>query len=348
MENMYEPPKPDNQQIQVDALEQAHRFDHTQKMLKIIGFGLLVAFFFPLYYSALGMGKMMFINFELISKTGVPGSIKFQALYPLLAGAMVLYAAGKHRSFGKGWSLIMIGLFPFIILIMSAPVQKALAGVSSGIPGSGGMGLQVILSNLGMMAILSGACASYVRPGLGNYNLVAAGGGVLYLVSLVVPHNGQIPLLEPFKMMFGKRFPGGGGGYMFIAGLAGLAVVMIMILVSIKCLQMRNPHKDANLPRANTESLTRSFQVKRAVTFVDHRELSRSALKLWVAQFYVYGAFLLYTMIAAPGASSMFIMMIMGIIKFIPWILGLYLLIPIGISELMLAGNEPPKPKLVV
>ncbi|MCP5054825.1 MAG: hypothetical protein GY940_47105 [bacterium] len=349
MVTMYEPPKFDESQLPDAPGGNSDVNDFTEKFLKLVGFGLLVAFIFPIYIP--GFGKLVFVNFEVMSKSGVAGSLKFQMIYPIIAGVLVLMMAGKPRTQGKGIGLIAIGLFPFLLLFMSSDVQQAFSRVSRGMPGSGTMGIHTILSSLAVFGILSGAYASYVRPGRGNYGMVAAGGGGLYMVMLLVPQNGEIPLLAPFKLMFGRSIPGS-GGMLFITGLVILAAIAVMVLASFKCLQMRNPHKDPRIQEESEDSMTRSFQTHRSGPGVNHQVLGKEVMKLWVAQFYIYGAYIVYIMIASPGTGmmggSIFVMMVMGLIKFIPWFLGLYLLIPMGIAEIMLAGTEPPKKRVVV
>jgi hypothetical protein len=283
--------------------------DSVPRIIKGIGIALLIAFILPI------IGReIVFLNIQGLFEKSVPGFLKIELLYPLLAGLGLLRIAGMKRSPEKAAALISLGIFPFLLLLVDKSVREAFSGIAAGLPGGGSLGVNLILSALALFGILAGAQASRVRAEVDLGATVAAAGAGLYIVNLFIPVNGQFSFLQPFKL-FGQKDPTG-AGVMAIGGLVSLIVLALMVMAIIKC-----------------------FQLLRSGA--DRKRLGNAIIKLWVAQFYVYGAFLLYVLIVGAAKSGgeagmMILSFLTAIPKFFLWILGLYLLIPLGFSELIL------------
>jgi hypothetical protein len=284
--------------------------DSVTRMIKGIGIALMIAFILPIF-----IGKeIVFLNIQGLFERSVPGVLKIEFLYPLLAGLGALKIAGMKRSREKAAALIFLGIFPFLFLLFDKSVREAFSGIAGGLPGGGSLGPNLILSALAIFGILAGAQASRIRAKLDLGAYVAAAGAGLYVVVLIIPIKGQFPFLQPFKLL-GQTDPTG-AGVMVLSGLVSLAAMALMVMAVIKCFQ---------LLQAGAE----------------RERLGNAIIKLWVAQFFVYGAFLIYVLIVGASKSGgdagmVLLSFLTTVPKLFLWIFGLYLLIPLGLSELIL------------
>lgn len=289
--------------------------DSVTTIIKAIGIALLIAFILPI------IGReIVFLNIQGLFEKSVPGVMKIELLYPLLAGAAAFMIAKMKRSPEKAGALISLGIFPFLFLFVDRSVREAFSGIAGGLPGGGSMGANLILSALAIFGILAGAQASRIRADLDLAAYVAAAGAGLYVLVLFIPIKGQFTFLQPFKQITQKD--PSGAGVMVISGLVSLAALVLMVLVVIKCFQL--------------------LQVG-----ANREVLGNAIIKLWLAQFFVYGAFLVYVLIVSAGksggdAGTIFLSFLSTVPKFFLWIFGLYLLIPLGLSEFILLSPGSP------
>ena len=283
-------------------------------LISRFGIALLIAFVFPIIGE-----EILFINISGLWERGVPFIARIEFLYPLLAGVALISLAKKGRSLGRAAGLLAIGIFPFLLLFVDSEVRAGLSKITQSLPGSGTTGLSLILSSLAAFAILAGAHASRVRPDQDLGAHVAVAGAGLYFITLFIPVGNQFPFLAPFKMMTAHdptKY-----GVMFLSGFVALTCMALVILAALRC-----------------------FRLPGAAAGRD--KTGNAVIKLWFAQFYVYGAFLAYALIVnldqARGESgTMILAFLTAIVKFVLWILGLYLLIPLGIAEFIIAGARP-------
>jgi hypothetical protein len=288
--------------------------DQADTLIRGFGIALLIAFFFPVIGD-----KILFISISGLWEKGVPDILRIEILYPLIAGAALISLARKARSVGRAAWILAIGAFPFLLLLVNGEVRSGLAEITKGLPGSGSMGANLVLSGLAAFAILSGAYASRVRPEQALGAHVAVAGAGLYFITLFIPVNKQFPLIAPFKMMVAHdptKY-----GVMFISGLVVLACMALVILACLRCFRLPGPA-------------------------AEREKTGTAVLKLWFAQFYVYGAFLAYGLIIslAQGrgeSGTMVLAFLTTLGKFGVWIIGLFLLIPLGIAEMIIAGARP-------
>jgi len=293
--------------------------DPTDSLLSKIGIGLIIAFILPLYAR-----KLFFLNLEVLGERGVPDLVKFELIYPLIAGIAACVLAKKARTIGRGWLILILGLLPFLIALSDDSVQRAVGEILNNLPGSGTSGGNMLLGLIGVLGMLAGAWALKIKADLDLAALIAAGGGGLYLISLIIPVKGQLPLLAPFKLFSTRDYSG--AGLVAVSAIVSLICLALTITAAVKCLL---------LPKSAGD---RSSQ-------------AGTAIRLWVWQFPVYGVFMIYVMIAAAGKGGvdiieLFLAMALAIGKFFPWILGLYLLIPLGVAELLLcrpSASAPPQ-----
>lgn len=294
--------------------------DPTDSLLSKIGIGLIIAFILPLYAR-----KLVFLNFEVLGERGVPDLVKFELIYPLIAGIAACVLAKKARTIGRGWLILILGLLPFLIALSDDSVQRAVGEILNNLPGAGTGGGNMLLGLVGILGMLAGAWAVKIKADLEPAALIAAVGGGLYLVSLIIPTKGQLPILAPFKMFSTRDYTG--SGVVAVSAIVTLICLALVIAAAVKCLL---------LPKS----------------VGDRSSQAGTAIRLWAWQFPVYGIFMIYVIIVASGKGGadigeLFIAMALAIGKFFPWILGLYLLIPLGVAELLLGrpSSAPAPPQ---
>lgn len=296
--------------------------DPTTFLLKLMGIGLLISFICPLQTSHRKI-RLVFLNIESLFKKA-PFIFKIELIYLLIAGIALLIIAKQKRSQVKAAGLAAIGLFPFLLLLASPDVQKFVGRSLRNVPGLNSPAWFLIISFVTTLLILAGAYAVFVKPGLTLACQIAAAGGGLTLLMLLVPRNGEFSFIAPFKLMFSRDRTG--MGFNIAGGLLALVIIVITILYCIKCYQLLKQDRE--------------FAVK--------RQDAGTVLHLWFSQFYVFGVFFLYIMLVALIRSSgsrgiiAIFNLILAIIKMFPWIMSLFLLVPLGIAELLIMKEVPP------
>ena len=287
--------------------------DPTEAIIYALGIGLLIAFIFPIITATYrGSIRVMFLNIEgLGERIGL--IFKFQLIYPLIAGIILLVIAKKTRSQGKAAALLIIGILPFLLLFLSEETRKGIEGILKQFGGE--WGFATILGTIGVFTFLAGAHASRIKPGIDLSANLAAGGAGLWLLALFVPIKGQLSIIAPFKMI------GRGGHFITVlAGLATLAAMVLMIIAAVHCFFL--------------------------ITQKDRRvEFGTRIIKLWIAQFLVWGAYLLILIIyvlieSRRGGGAQVLAIFSLLIKIVPWSLGLYILVPLGIGEFLIQSPE--------
>jgi hypothetical protein len=166
---------------------------------------------------------------------------------------------------------------------------------------------------------MAGALASRTKPRNTLAAKIAAGGAGLYVLLLLIPVKGEFQFITPFKMLFARDYTGTGLGV--LTGLVGVSVLLLMIIICVKCFQL-----------LGKESYEKS-------------KTGASIIKLWFVQFAVYGFYILFLWLTSVGGDGsamgmVFIALILGLIKYFLWIMGLFFLIPLGITEIILLGPE--------
>jgi hypothetical protein len=91
--------------------------EQRRKMITWLGSALIVGFIFPIYLSFMGRSKFIFANIEMIGK--VDFFTTLSALYPLIAGIIVLWIGLNHEPMKRPITLLVVGLFPFLTSIFN-------------------------------------------------------------------------------------------------------------------------------------------------------------------------------------------------------------------------------------
>jgi hypothetical protein len=286
-------------------------------IFSVIGGWLIAAFFFPLLVTGSGSPKLDFLSIDLLLNKDAPEILKFQVVYPLIAGVLMLILARMFRSVIKSIAITAIGLLPFLLVLVNDVAQDAFLELVQHVPKGFSLGAPLIPIHIAVIAMLAGAHACRVNPIRKIATYVAMSGALIYIILLVAPLEGRFPFLAPFKSLSaGSR---AGAGIDYHTGMGALIAMLLMIYAASRCFLLLN----------------RSY---------DRKIVGNSIWRLWYVHLFVYTGFFIYVFLLTQytaGVMSLWsvVALITGIVKFLPWIVCLYLLIPLGIAESILLGT---------
>lgn len=290
--------------------------DPTKLILNAVGRGLIFAFFFPIFVIAGGSLKLEFINIPALGSSQVGLMLKFQVLYPLLAGIAVLILVRLKSSPRRAGAFLGIAFLPVLVLLLSEEVRNAFSLLGKDITGGFSLGLHLIISSLAIFGMLASAHTIRIEANHRIAASLAVISGGLYFLSLLIPVQGKFVFLEPFRALT-LNDPTGAGVFI-VAGLASLTALALMIYAAVTCFQIQKQERDK------------------------HKEMmGKRIISLWVSHLLAYGTAIFYMIFVAivkgaPNGDALLLIFVTALIKFVPWILGLYILIPLGISEILL------------
>lgn len=309
----------------IDPVNAGKHHDPTDSVIFVLGIALLIAFFSPVIIPVASKGtQLFFLNIEFISNNqgkSIPGMLAIQMLYPLLAGIFLIFAAQWKRSVGKACALFAVGVFPLVLLIIDPQVQNGIDRIIGSLPQIANLGLVILFVGVSVSLILAGAYTVRINPQNKHAPHLAIIGGILYLISLMIPVGGKFPFTAPFSMMFSGD--SSGAGYAFAFGfihLVGLILMVSMVVCSLRLLG----------PASHREKTGKHIII-----------LWLSALVLWSVSFLNLMTYASIT--SAIGGSGLQTILSLVFLKAFPWIFGLFHLVPLGIAEFMLS----PAPTLV-
>jgi hypothetical protein len=290
--------------------------DPTRFILGVVGRGLIIAFFFPIFFIVKGSLKPVFLNFLALESSQAGVMLKFQVLYPLLAGIAVLILVRQKRSPRRAAAFLGIAWLPFLVLLLSEEVRTAFSTLGKDITGGFSIGLQLIVSSLAIFAMLASAHTIRIETNHRIAPSLALIGGGLYFLSLLIPVQGKFLFLEPFRAL--TINDPSGTGIFAAAGLASLTSLALMIYAAVTCCQIQKQERDKQ-----------------------KEMMGKRIIKLWVWHLLVSGTAIFYMIFifiikGAPQGGPLLLIFVTALIKFVPWFLGLYILIPLGISEMLL------------
>ncbi|MEX2212774.1 MAG: MJ0042-type zinc finger domain-containing protein [Phycisphaeraceae bacterium] len=205
-----------------------HEKDSRKLRLLALGIVLIVGFFVPSCVPDIhGSTQVVFFNIAGLVEEGIPIAVKLLLIYPLLAGGAVLIARAAMPPPMRGWLIFGVGLLPLVIVFAAEPTE-VLRNLSRAMAtGRGALGIIVgILGLIGFFAVWVGARSRYYRPDYAHTYIIGVVGAICLLLTLLIPQNGQMPLIAPFKAL---EYDAIGGIIMIVASIA-------MITASIICL----------------------------------------------------------------------------------------------------------------
>jgi ankyrin repeat protein len=295
--------------------------DITGVIIRVIAIGLLIAFFFPVIVLEDGTIRAAILNIEVFFSAyfgggKIPPMILVQLIYPLIAGFFLFKVARWKPGLGKGLTLSLTGLFPFLLILSNDKFQEGFGQVT-GRASHGGLstGLIVLLLAAATFLILAGAYAVRLNPGNKTAGFAAALGGAIYIAYLIYTFVGQYIFIQPYAPAPPPPTARTGAPGFTLFGFFILFNLALMLVIAAHCFL---------LTRKNTQK----------------ERMGKRIILLWFIQPFLVFAIIVHSLQSFSWGRGMagfgfFVMAITAIIKITPWVLGLFLLVPLGLAELL-------------
>jgi hypothetical protein len=252
-------------------------------------------------------------NIELLGEDTAPALVKFFALYPALAGILLIIVAQTGRGLLRPISLLVAGVIPIVLLLADPDVGGMMDKLGDQLSGSAMA--QGLVALLGWAGLLAGSRALFYREENRDGLTIAMGGASLTLVALLIPvempGTGEsiVGIIFPFRLM--AQVP--------LLGLGMLAQMGLTILACGFCFTLLKDREEAR----TVGHLVFIFLICAPICAI---------------------AGMLGQIIYAGGLDrEAFAVMLLISVKAVGYFLGLFLLIPVGLADLMveLAGAAP-------
>lgn len=272
------------------------------------GVFLLVAFAMPVMGP---LSQVIFPNIEVLGEPDAGGALRFQALFPAIAGLIILLAGLRMRGFGRAALLLALGL---VAVVSLAALGSESRSFQREFAGTGGTTI-LMLAAASWTLLLIGAHSASVRHESRAPAIIGSVGAGLFLLYMFLPllktgpFGPQILAVVPFKLLDSGR-----SSMTTLAGLTGLLALLAGVSASLLAF--------LSLGSAQTR-----------------KALARPGrLLVWLNLAFLLGIF------SVASSSGFFALgregppvlaVILLIAKSLAWILGILLLIPLGGSELM-------------
>lgn len=272
-----------------------------QKNLMILGLVLLAGFLLPMIVMTPVGLDMVFPNLMVLGG-GVAGHVILIAVYPAVAGVIVLLIA---RRSGPLRSAVLMGLGGVFLILLLASGRD---GAERLILGSGDLPFlhlaSLLIGLFALMGLFVGSRARYYCPDSQVAAIIGIIGGILYVVNLLLPvlppEAGSVNLVLPFKML--------AQGDMTFLSLGMLGMTGCLASASIFCI--------INVARRP-----------------DAQEIAERAFRLLVIAFVVLAGGIQLEIFKAAGGWGL--LALIALVKFACWIGGLLLLVPVGATDLL-------------
>ncbi len=195
--------------------------EQRRKTINWLGGALIVGFIFPIYISFLGRSKFVFANIEMIGK--VDFFTTLSALYPLIAGIIVLWIGLNYEPMTRPITLLAVGLFPFLTSILNR--NDFLASSIREYNKETTIMFLVILSLIGMY--VGSKIVSVTDHSSGR--LTGGISGIVFLILVLLPVTGGTPA---YFGLFGLLKTGIPGSVKFM-GLIFIAIFTCYIFAAV-------------------------------------------------------------------------------------------------------------------
>ena len=183
----------------------------------------------------LGLGFLMpvisydglsFVNIEMLRGKGASPMLKFLAAYPALAGLVLLALLFGATELNRGIGLSVIGVLPLLVLLADRSIGKFYGGTVGSALGS-----SALCGFLGCTGLFAGLRTMHYRARFRAGPAIGTIGGVLYVVSRVIPTgaagSSTTSLAMPFELM---KHDG-----MLMVGAAFIVQMLLMVAASVVC-----------------------------------------------------------------------------------------------------------------
>lgn len=292
--------------------------------LVFLGAILILVFFHPLVegryptisgYDRSVTYKVKFVNIEiLLSDEHIPAMTRFITVYPLIAGIVILIAAVKAPR--RVLNFILIGLG--IILYLARLIGEYELQTINWLPPGNGVGKFIdFLGEIGLTGLLAGSLARRHRPKSNIAAIMGIVGGVLFLGSLLLPIFFTDIRATRFALPF--HLYGAKNGRVAAMTLFMILSMLSWIVACILCF--------ANTPRRGTDSA---------------KAMSIRAFKyFWIGAVLAFLTALFF-MCGGITEASQFGIKMLGVSKNSFWVVGTFLMLPLGLAGLtVMLPNMP-------
>ena len=265
---------------------------------RVCALSLILGFLLPI----VAPNGILFVNFYVLGVSGVPGTVIFLALYPLLAGVATFVAASSARGIARGLATAGIGFLP--ILVFLAEKGSSLGDL---IPVDTPSSVAAFITTISLFGIAAAGIALCHQRENNLAVWIGATSGGLYFLSLLVPKASSVesmPIYAPFLAMQSRGF------LPLVAGL-GLLTSMVLLILSCVFLMLRAFAKPANP----------DFGRKAFLMF------------MWAVLALVITVFFGMT---ASTSGSAFIYIVIAFLKVFFWFMPALVLIPLGVADYLL------------
>lgn len=270
----------------------------------LLGVALVLGFLMPVCLSnPFGGGiKVDFTNIVQLTNTSDPLGIIF-ILYPLLAGIGLLLMGNVGTPI-RGRIMVVLGIIPVVvgaIGIVNSGVMRQIPFVPTSAI------LVLLLSLLGVYGIYVGCRTRWYRPDLPAAYPISLTGGVAMLILLIAPFDGPPVVIAAFRALS-------------INALTGLGVVIsVLMLLAASLICLVNTSSRPPLTASNLSSL---------------------AFRLLLGSLVIGFAFSMVIQLFGGATVGMILMVITVSIKSMAWIGGILLLVPMGITDILIGTAE--------
>ncbi len=297
-----------------DAKVQALRgrpFDPKREASRRLGFlillggALLAGFILPVFGFARGGDfHIEFLSFTMLNQS--PNWIAtVGVLYPAIAGLVVLVVSAGVKGPIRGVILIVLGLTPVIFALLEADVSTIMDQLRFAPQGSVMVALLLLI---GFYGVFIGNRARWYRPNQNIAYVFALIGGCCLLALMLVPFDGTPAAIGVFGA-FRANF------------LAGIGVVIpVYMIIGCAVISVLNSYK--------TKPLNASF-------------MAGIAFRLLIGSAVILAVISIVPELIRSGIDAMvLITVISATLKFGCWIVGIILLFPLGVIDMLVGDPE--------
>jgi len=174
--------------------------EQRRKPITRLGSALIVGFIFPIYVSGFGMSRFIFANIEMIGK--VDFFTTLSALYPLIAGILVLWAGLNVEPMARPLAILGVGIFPFLTSLLNR--NDFLASSIREYNKETTIMFLVILSLIGMY--VGSKIVSVTDHSSGR--LIGGISGIVFLILVLLPVTGGTPAYFGLFSLLKSGVPG--------------------------------------------------------------------------------------------------------------------------------------------
>ena len=276
----------------------------------LLGVVLLVGFLMPVVDGA----DMVFPNFTVFSAGGAPWQLFVIMLAPGVAGLAMILLACLDRHPVRGVITIALPLLPILVLMTDEKVRLSFSFIFEEVAGE--FVLAVVLLNLGWIGLLVGARSRWYRPRKPAAYWIGLAGAIAFGVFLVLPimpaDAGRIPAVTAIRMLEVPPIR--------LVAFGVVAWIACTVLAGVLCC-ITGPGRSAGFARRR----------------------ARAAFRLLAAGGIALGLCISIAMLQNAGAADAVALVFTALVKFGCWGVGMILLLPTGITDLVV-GPAPEQP----